>query len=96
VVTPGQVVTARDWTNVEGKRFLVQQLFDADDWGRVAWVTVYEPEAIGAPMSRVIPIDRMTVDEVATEDLRRWREDRSSERTTYRQIQAILEGGAER
>lgn len=96
MVTPGQVVTARDWTNVEGKRFLVQQLFDADAWGRVAWVTVYEPDAIGAPMSRVIPIDRMTVDEVATEDLRRWREDRSSERATYRQIQAILEGGAER
>lgn len=96
MVAPGQVVTAKDWTNVAGKRYLVQQLFDADDWGRVAWVTVYEPDAIGAPMSRVIPIDRLTVDEIATEDLRRWRENRSAERDLYRQIRSILEGGAER
>ena len=95
MVTPGQVVTARDWSNVEGKRFLVHELFDGRTWGRVAWVSIYEPRSTKAPISRVIPIDRLTVDELATEDYRRWRDGRTSERATYEQIRGILEGGAQ-
>jgi hypothetical protein len=73
MIEPGQIVRARDWENIEGKMFLVQELIDGGDWGACAWLTTYEPDAEGAPISRVIPLDRLTIDEEETARYQEWR-----------------------
>lgn len=67
-----QVVRARDWENTEGKMFVVRELFTGR-WGPSAWVHVLEWGARTVPISRVIPIDHLTVDEEETARYREWR-----------------------
>lgn len=87
-VEPGQVVTARDWPKVEGKLFVVREFFVDNEWGLVAWATDHELGYLGVPMSRVIPVRLLTVDERATQERNDWWEAR---RGTARPLEEVTD-----
>lgn len=68
----GEVASARDWENVEGKRFVVREYFLSDTWGPVAWVTEWQLGCRGVPISRVIPAHLLSLDPGATQERREW------------------------